>query len=82
MLIKQRLINATVGGEQFYNEISASAYDTFGTYQRVNANLAHNMERAREELKMAEKMNDVIRESRKADEFCLNGGRATVRIEN
>ena len=81
MLIKQRLINATVGGEQFYNDVAESALDTFECYERISLSLEQSMVYAGEEQMRAHRMNDAVRKSSRVDDFTLHSGMAAIRIE-
>lgn len=67
--IKRAFAEQTQGGEEFYTEATAAAYQTFGGHQKVNANLEQNMLRAREELSRKKKMDDAIRESIRVEGF-------------
>ena len=62
-LLKSGLAEYTTDEEEFYDEISAAAYETFDGYKRANANLSQCMHQAREEMARMQKMNEVIRES-------------------
>ena len=61
--LKRTFIEQTQGGEEYYTEASKAAYETFNEYQRLNACLEDRMKRAREDLNITRKMNEVIRES-------------------
>lgn len=50
-------------GKAFYREATVAAHQTFDGHQRVSANLAQSMLRAKEEVSRKQKMNDVMRES-------------------
>lgn len=67
--MRTALVEQTRGGEEFYREAAAAAYECFGGHQRVNANLEQSMVRAREEMNRKQKMNDVMRESLHVEGF-------------
>ena len=65
----KRTLIEEVKGENFYNEMVSSAYETFDGYQRVTANLTESMARAREEINRLQRMNEVMRESLHVEGF-------------
>ena len=69
MHMKKTLISRINGGEEAYAELIKESYETFDGYKKVNENLAICTARAREEIDITEKMNDVMRESLRLEEF-------------
>lgn len=61
--MKRAFVEETQGGEDFYAEAVAAAYEPFGGHQSVNERLDVRMTQAKEELNRKQKMSDAMRES-------------------
>jgi hypothetical protein len=68
-LMKKAFVEEIPGGEELYREAAAAACRTFVGHQRVNANLKERMIHAKEEMSRKQKMNDVMRESMRIEDF-------------
>ena len=66
LLMKRTFVEESQGGEAFYNEIAAAAYETFDGHRMANDRLETSMVRAKEELDRKQKMNDAMKNTSEA----------------
>ena len=68
-LMKKSFVSDGKDGEEFYRKSVEAAGEHFNGYERVIENLKQSMVRAREELNHKHRVNSVVRESIRIEEF-------------